>query len=499
MKQKIVALCLLAALLEGFAGLGIEIYAIRISATYIGASIAITGVILAAVLIAIAFGYWAGGLLSRFAKTAEDSLALAGSMLATSAVLQSIACVSQIFILQGLVSLGVNPLLSASVVGALFGLGLACASASIPLITQFLTVRYNTEGTEEAGKNAGMMVAITTVGSVLGSTITPILLLPYVGLVESLALFIASLAISSVICSVLAHKLAPSSKSEGANGIVTVASYAACAVAVLLTAFFIVSHDKSATGHQTAAGSWFTQDFIHEGVTKVIISESPNQSTTSSCWIPSERKNCFWYGDRIAENVYNKNPESVLFVGGAGMAIPSEVAYARPDIDITVVDIDKALPEIVEKHFLKEPIAKSIEFVGDDARAYLNKPSYTPHKMTVLDAFQGSYLASNLYTLEALQLVKDKSDYVLANVIGKTMEDHGYTQLVLNNWVKVFGKDDSYVIATDEYSNYTQNLILCSYECKGSEKLVDTHYFVESDVYHTDNNPRLERYHYKQI
>lgn len=65
MSRKVLGICLVIALLEGFAGLDIEIYPIRISATYIGSPISITSVILAMVFIAIAAGYWYGGRLSQ--------------------------------------------------------------------------------------------------------------------------------------------------------------------------------------------------------------------------------------------------------------------------------------------------------------------------------------------------------------------------------------------------------------------------------------------------
>lgn len=52
-----------------------------------------------------------------------------------------------------------------------------------------------------------MMVAITTIGSVLGSTITPIILLPYIGLMSSLAAVYQRLSRSAWLCTKLAYQL----------------------------------------------------------------------------------------------------------------------------------------------------------------------------------------------------------------------------------------------------------------------------------------------------
>ena len=175
MQKKVLGVCLAIALLEGFAGLGIEIYAIRISATYIGASISITGVILAMVLIAIAVGYWYGGRLSQDIHTPRQALLKAGHVLSLSAISHAIACIIQLPLLAAMTASIDSPIIAAIGVGLLFGVGLAFGSTAIPLITQFLSLKYENADGVDAGKNAGMMVAITTVGSVLGSTLTPIL------------------------------------------------------------------------------------------------------------------------------------------------------------------------------------------------------------------------------------------------------------------------------------------------------------------------------------
>ena len=172
MQKKVLGICLVIALLEGFAGLGIEIYAIRISATYIGSSISITGVILAMVLIAIAVGYWYGGRLSQDINTPRQALLKAGHVLSLSAICHAVACIIQLPLLAAMTSSTSSPIIAAIGVGLLFGVGLAFGSTSIPLITQFLSLKYESHNDVDqgvdAGKNAGMMVAITTVGSVLG-------------------------------------------------------------------------------------------------------------------------------------------------------------------------------------------------------------------------------------------------------------------------------------------------------------------------------------------
>lgn len=496
MQKQVITICLIIALLEGFAGLGIEIYAIRISATYIGSSISITGVILAMVLIAIAIGYWYGGRLSQSIRTPREALLKAGFVLSLSAASHAVACIIQLPLLEAMTARIDSPILAAVGVGLLYGVGLAFGSTSIPLITQFLTLQYENKNHVDAGKNAGMMVAITTIGSVLGSTVTPILLLPYIGLMSSLALFIAALSLSATLCTWLAIYIVdshspnkPTKQGKSCN------NYALSALAIITTIIFI-SINKIETGYQTATGAWFIKNIEFEGKQAVTITDKPGQST-SSCWIYETKKNCHWYGEVTVEAIEQIVPSSLVFLGGAGMAIPSEVAYHNHNSSITVIDIDKGLPNIIEAHFLKESIASNIEFVGDDARGYLNRNHDTHYDFMLIDAFQGRFVASNLYTLEALTKFKATSKFIMANIIGRPVTEHGYTQTLFKNWYEVFG-ESAYVITRNNSANL-QNVILCNFACPNGRKLTQTDFFDNNQQVHTDDLPRLDRYYYRSI
>lgn len=492
MQKKVIAICLIIALLEGFAGLGIEIYAIRISATYIGSSISITGVILAMVLIAIAAGYWYGGRLSQFIHTPEQALLKAGFVLSLSAASHAVACIVQLPLLE-IMTLNVNnPIVGAVGVGLLYGVGLTFGSTCIPLITQFLTLQYENQGHVDAGKNAGMMVAVTTVGSVLGSTITPILLLPYIGLMSSLALFITLLAISAALCTRLAVYV---HKSDQIKNTPYYKNYAISALALVVTVAFIYVN-KTETGYQTATGAWFIDDTEVEGQSAVTISDNPNQST-SSCWVYDTKKNCHWYGEITIEGIRQTSPDTLVFLGGAGMGTPSEVAYHNPNMSLTVIDIDKGLPKIIENHFLKAAIATNIKFVGDDARGYLNRNHEVKYDFMLIDAFQGQYVASNLYTLEALTKFKHTSKYIMANVVGIPIKNHGYTQTIFKNWYEAFG-GSAYVLTRNDSTNL-QNIILCNFACSNAQKLSETSFFNKNQQVHTDDLPRLDKYYYRSI
>ncbi len=115
----------------------------------------------------------------------------------------------------------------------------------------------------------------------------------------------------------------------------------------------------------------------------------------------------------------------------------------------------------------------------------------------LIDAFQGRYVAGNLYTLESLNQFKKNSKHIMANVIGKTTKEHGYTQTILRNWVEVFG-DNTYTLTKNDGVDL-QNIMLCNFACPNSQNLAQMDYFNRDQAMHTDDLPRLDRYYYRSI
>lgn len=490
-KNSIIGLSLIVAVLEGFAGLGIEIYAIRVSAIYIGASTAITGIILATVLLAIAVGYWYGGILAQQTRTSKASMQKAGIVLVISSLCHAIACSIQLPILELLINIFDNPLLHAICVGLLFSIGLVFGSTSIPLITQYLTQLQNDGQKIEAGRGAGLMVATTTVGSVLGSTLTPIIMLPYFGLMASLFVFIVCLVTSAFICAFLCAQ-------PKINPILNKCSLKIVLVgflALFISFIFIKTNDRD-TGHQTATTAWFVQDVYYEGKLAKGITDAPSK-TLSSCWIIETAENCSKYGKKVINSIDALSVHNMLVFGGAGMSIPSHLAHRNKDMQITVVDIDASLPKIIEKNFLQSNLASNIHFVGDDARGFAIRYKGLPYDFLLIDALQGMYVVGNLYTVEALQSSKNISEYVMANIIGRADLNHEYTQVLLTTWQQVFG-DEAYVIFQDKKGGVT-NILLCNFSCQGGERLSNSALFKKQSRTNTDNFPILDKFYYKSI
>ena len=137
--------------------------------------------------------------------------------------------------------------------------------------------------------------------------------------------------------------------------------------------------------------------------------------------------------------------------------------------------------------------------MGDGGRGYINRNADIKYDFMFIDVFNNSYVASNLYTIEALTTFKTSSTYVMANVIGNISKDHGYTKILLKNWYDVFGNEAHIITESDSPTGSLENLLLCSFACAGSLPLAEASYLDRSAQSHTDDMPRLDKYYYRTI
>src|ERR671921_1661446 len=179
----------------GIATLGSEIAVARLIAPFFGDSTIVWANTIAVVLVALSIGYWFGGRLAdRHPHLREFcSLVLVASMIL------------------GLVPVVANPLLSLSVeafdsvsigtfAGSLFGV---LALVAIPVLmlgaVSPWAIRLKLRAVEDSGEVAGRMYAISTVGSLVGTFLAALLLIPLVGTQRTFLVFALALALVSAL------------------------------------------------------------------------------------------------------------------------------------------------------------------------------------------------------------------------------------------------------------------------------------------------------------
>ncbi len=194
MKSRVPTLELLVFVV-GTSTLGAEIAAARLMAPFFGDSTIVWANTIAIVLVALSIGSWFGG---RLADRHPHLRGLCLLVLAASLIL-------------GLVPIVANPFLSLSVdafdsisigtfAGSLFGV---LTLVAVPVLmlgaVSPWAIRLKLHAVEDSGEVAGRMYAISTVGSLAGTFLASLLLIPLVGTQRTFLIFALALALVAAL------------------------------------------------------------------------------------------------------------------------------------------------------------------------------------------------------------------------------------------------------------------------------------------------------------
>src|SRR5918995_461815 len=172
----------------GTGSLGAEIAAVRLLAPYFGANT------IGIVLVALSVGYWLGG---RLADRHPNMRALCLTALAAAVLLAIVP-----FVADPPLDVGVGALDEISA-GAFVGSLLAVlVLVAIPVLllgtVSPWAIRLAVQSVEEAGTVAGRLYALSTAGSLLGTLVSALVLIPLVGARRTFLIFALAIAIVAV-------------------------------------------------------------------------------------------------------------------------------------------------------------------------------------------------------------------------------------------------------------------------------------------------------------
>jgi spermidine synthase len=178
----------------GAASLGAEIAAARLLAPYFGASTVVWANTIATVLVALSAGYALGG---RLADRAPFMQRLCQIVAAAAVLLAAVPFLSGPLLRVASTSIG-----SLSV-GAFFGSLLAVlALVAVPVLllgtVAPYAIRLSLPRTEDSGSVSGRLYALSTAGSLLGTFLAALLLIPFAGTHRTFLAFALALAIVAV-------------------------------------------------------------------------------------------------------------------------------------------------------------------------------------------------------------------------------------------------------------------------------------------------------------
>ena len=370
----------------GTSTLGAEIAAARLMAPFFGASTIVWANTIAVVLVALSIGYWFGG---RMADRRPDIRSLCLLVLVASVLLGLVPIVAQPFL-----SLSVQAFDDVSL-GAGFGslLGVL-ALVAIPVLmlgaVSPWAIRLKLERIEDSGETAGRMYAISTVGSLLGTFLSALLLIPLVGTQRTFLVFALALAVVATLGLGKRWAIVP------------------LGVAALL-ALPIGTVKASGEGkviHETDTEYQYARVIDHAGGERTL--ELNEGQAIHSLYRPETvLTDGYWDGFLVAPFAVRRDPpRRVAMLGFAGGTVARAYARYFPDARIDGVEIDSELFDIGRRYFGLRARPQLHEY-GEDARPFLRRID-ARYDVIYLDTYRQPYIPFYLSTKEFFELARER-------------------------------------------------------------------------------------------
>jgi spermidine synthase len=368
------------------AGLGVlatEIAASRLLAPYFGSSTVVWANIIGVVLAALAIGYWLGG---RIADRRPRPVLLGFIVLAAGLCVAAIPFLARPFL--DLTIQGLNQASVGAAVGSFFAVLLLFAPPVVLLgMVSPFAIRLALSSVATAGVVAGRLYALSTAGSLLGTFLSALVLIPSIGTQRTLLCIAALLAASS--CFLL-----------GARYLVVAALLAALAAVppgAIKAQPGLIHEENSPYQYiqvvQRPDGRRLL--FLDEGV------------AVHSVWRPdSVLTGGEWDAPLALPPLLGRRLERVAILGNAAGTTARSLSAFYPRARIDGVELDPAVSRVGREYFGMGQV-RQLTVHDEDARPFLQS-GHTRYDLIVVDAYHQPYVPFYLATREFFGLVRER-------------------------------------------------------------------------------------------
>ncbi len=397
--------------LNGYVSLSLELVVLRQLGFFVGSSAVITSIIMGTFLGFMSLGYFRGASI-RIRKMGAKSILRASFILiaAIGVLAGSFALLSTYFsimymmgIRSGVVQTFIYSLVFLSVGPFLFGVNTA-------LLSRYLN-KFNINST-------GSIMAWYTIGSVMGSLATTLLLMPFIGVNYTILLITVLALVGAYVARPAWHMII------WAAAILIPAQIINSNAFLLRTRGILVNNANSTI----SVADFGTGRILYMNGLPMSVHYKNNQSSAQ-------------YIDYINHNfLYNMPADrthDILILGAGGFT----AGLQDTRNNYTFVDIERTLKDISEKHFLHQKLTPNKKFVVQDASQFLKN---TPNKydLIMLDVYSNSYqVPEDLITAEFLQRIKSRvkdGGIVIMNMVTSPNFADTYTRVFDNTFHAVF-------------------------------------------------------------
>jgi predicted membrane-bound spermidine synthase len=408
--------------IEGFLVLSSEVLIMRRFTPYVGNSIDITSIIIGLVLLPLSLGYFYGGQYASNNKKIRQKICnnfkVAGMLLATGFSLWVMEISFAIYAM-----LNISRGLQVALYMMIFLVYPTYLLAqTVPLISRFLS-KKTIKGV------TGKILFSSTLGSLIGSIATTLILTNLFGVTYSILIVLLLLLLASIT---LNKKLF---------------NYNNFIILMFLVAYFLVdqNYKKEKGIYSDKVYSTMIINSLDEGKSKIL---SINNS--SSAKVSSDPSLRFPYVKYIEDRIINidskaEKKKDILVLGAGGFTIGHSDLYNN----YYFVDIDKELKSVSEKYFLQKSLPKNQQFIHQAARNILNRDK--KYDIIIIDAYTNkNTVPYQLVTREFFKQVKDslhKDAIAVFNILTSPNFSNKFSVRVDNTLRSVFSNIIREIIA----------------------------------------------------
>ncbi len=385
----------------GTGSLGAEIAAVRLLAPYFGASTIVWANTIGIVLVALSIGYWVGG------RMADRNPTMRGLCLLALIAAGLLALVP--FVADPMLDIAVDALdeISAGAfLGSLIGV-LVLVAVPVLLLGAVspYAIRLAVSSVEEAGTVAGRLYALSTAGSLVGTLLSALLLIPLVGTRRTFLIFALAIALVAVagLRPVRRWALAPAA--------------IAALIALPVGALKADTEGSGRVIHEAETEYQYARVIEYDDGTRTL-ELNEGQAEHSVCEAECEpgaagprRAGSVLTGDVWDGHLVlpfarrNGPPKRVAILGNAAGTTARAYEYFFPGTRVDGVEIDSELSDIGHEYFdMNNP---RLHLYHEDARPFLRRTDASYDVISV-DAYRQPYIPFYLTTVEFFETVRDR-------------------------------------------------------------------------------------------
>ena len=411
MNKKLRAWLVFLIFLNGYISLSLELVVLRQLSFWVGSSAVITSIIMGTFLGFMSLGYFMGESKKIASKNIRNILCASFLIIAALAlfaasfpfVLKYFIWLYQWGMTSSVIQTFIYSFVFLSVGPFLFGFNTTLLSRCLH--------RYNTNYT-------GSIMAWDTIGSVLGSLLTTLILMPFVGVNNTVMLIVLLASVAAIITRPRWWTILIS-------------------IAIMVPTFMVnnntVQRDRYGILVNNANS---TISVLQNGDTRILSMNGLPMSVYNS-----RSGSMAEYIDYINNNFIYTMPRDrvrrILVLGAGGFTAGLDDTYN----EYTFVDIEHTLQDVSERYFLGRPLTDNKKFVVQDASQFL-KNTAEQYDMILIDVYSNSFqVPEGFITAEFMQRAKSRvapGGILLMNVITSMSFQDKYAQVFDNTFHTVF-------------------------------------------------------------